>query len=79
MYGSTNGIILSSSELSYLTTELANTSKKTIIFTHASLASTQNTFLNTYFNSNPDKYLVSKSIIYDGTKFYAFLTVASNI
>ena len=37
------------------------------------------THIDNYFNTYPDKYLVSKVIVYDGTKWYAFLTVASNI
>ena len=35
------------------------------------------TDINSYFTSNPDKYLVSKSVIWDGTLYTAFLTVAS--
>ena len=35
------------------------------------------TSIDNYFTSNPSKYLVAKSIIYDGTKYVAFLTIAS--
>lgn len=35
------------------------------------------TDINSYFTSNPDKYLVSKSVVWDGTTYTAFLTVAS--
>jgi len=32
--------------------------------------------INNYFNNNPEIYLVSKSIVTDGTLWYACLTVA---
>lgn len=35
------------------------------------------TAISTYFSLNTDKYLVSKSIIFDGTNYVAFLTIAS--
>ena len=34
-------------------------------------------FINAYFDLNPDKYLVSKVVIWNGTKYVILLTVAS--
>lgn len=35
------------------------------------------TAINTVLSSNTAKFLVSKSIVYDGTTWYAFLTLAA--
>lgn len=34
-------------------------------------------FINDYFDLNPDKYLVSKVVTWNGTKYAVLLTVAS--
>ena len=33
--------------------------------------------INTYFSSNTNKYLVSKTVIWDGSNYVAFLTVGT--
>jgi hypothetical protein len=33
--------------------------------------------INTFFSTNKDLFLVAKSVVFDGSKWYAFITIAS--
>lgn len=43
----------------------------------AASAALLETAINTTLSSNTNKFLVAKSVVYDGTTWYAFLTLAT--